>query len=446
MQHRYADLGSANSGLTATGWEQVEALATWLSSHETLGSLYCGPLLQSRLTAQRIGQSNKCVVHIVRELRPDALTQPVPAEDSDQEDAQEEVDQRRSGLPPIDQILAKNTNHTIALVLDGDTIRVVLRTLMQANKTGIRISHTGICGLCVREPAWEVLYVNRREHIPKPVIVAVDEIEQEDDLPEAEQDLSAVISIYNHIASNEIAQKADNDRERIQTFIDFADLPDDVEILDVGTGLGIVATMFAEAGASSVIGVDISPGMLEQAEYLRLSHPTDTSGRVSFRLARLQRLPFRDERFDAVSCRLVLNHFKAPAQVIQEFVRVLKPGGTLVIAELLSVDDPVKRATQNAIEERRNPSHVAARSAEQYDKLITSAGLEITRTSTIRIEREIHEWLDAFRTSETVSATVIDMIEAGMETDAAGIGAKKRGDRIEFTQRMYYLKAVKPSD
>ena len=57
MQDRYANLPAMNTGLTAAGWEQAEKLAAWLRTHETIDALYCGPLLQSRLTAQRIGQA-----------------------------------------------------------------------------------------------------------------------------------------------------------------------------------------------------------------------------------------------------------------------------------------------------------------------------------------------------------------------------------------------------
>jgi hypothetical protein len=106
----------------------------------------------------------------------------------------------------------------------------------------------------------------------------------------------------------------------------------------------------------------------------------------------------------------------------------------------------VKRATQNAIEERRNPAHVAARSAEQYDKMITDAGLEIEKTESVGIPRNMREWLNAYHTPDAVAATVIEMVEAGLETDAAGIGARRRGTSIEFVQRMYYLKAIKPQE
>jgi SAM-dependent methyltransferase len=186
--------------------------------------------------------------------------------------------------------------------------------------------------------------------------------------------------------------------------------------------------------------------MLEQAEYLRLSQPSDTTNRVSYRLANLQMLPFPNEFFDVVTCRLVLNHFHSPQRIVEEFVRVLRPGGIFLMAELLSVADPVKRATQNAIEERRNPAHVAARSAEQYDKMITDAGLEIEKTESIDIPRNLREWLNAYHTPDAVAATVIEMVEAGLETDAAGIGARRRGASIEFVQRMYYLKATKPQE
>jgi ubiquinone/menaquinone biosynthesis C-methylase UbiE len=206
-----------------------------------------------------------------------------------------------------------------------------------------------------------------------------------------------------------------------------------------------VPILLAEDGAQSVVGIDVSPAMLEQAEYMRLSRPTTATMRVSYRLAPAQVLPFHEESFDAVTCRLVLHHTRKPERVIREIVRVLKPGGILVLAELLSVDNPVKRATQNAIEERRNASHVAARSAEQYNKLISDAGLVIEARETVSFERELEEWLAAYQTDRADAAAVREMIEAGLETDAAGINARRQNSRVVFEQRMYYLKAIKPA-
>lgn len=453
MQHRYADLGNVNSGLTARGWEEVEALANWLSTHETLRALYSGPLLQSRLTAQRIGQASGLSVSTLRNLprsqegneESGAQPAPVNGEPLDGDKRTNGIEGGLLQISPLDTILSEHPVGTIALVASPENIRQVLRMFLAASDAPMDIDHTSISALQQKEGRWSLAYINRREHVPAPVLAPAAEKEQQVDVAEQEEDIGSVLSVYDRVAAEDVAAKASDDRERINDLLKFANLPDGLEVLDAGTGLGVLALMLAEEGAESVIGVDISPGMLEQAEYLRLSQPTETTNRVSYRLSRLESLPFADERFDAVSCRLVLNHFRSPERIVREFVRVLKPNGIFIMAELLSVDDPVKRATQNAIEERRNPSHVAARSAEQYDKMVTEAGLEIVDTASANIDRNLREWLEAYRTPTAVASTVIEMVEAGLETDAAGIEARKRGDRIEFVQRMYYLKAIKPA-
>ncbi len=184
--------------------------------------------------------------------------------------------------------------------------------------------------------------------------------------------------------------------------------------------------------------------MLEQAGLLRLSSRAIGAGALASACDNAN-CPLTSETFDLVTCRLVLNHARAPERIVNEAVRVLKPGGFLLLAELLSVDNPVKRATQNAIEERRNPSHVAARSAEQYAKLVTDAGLEIAAKQAVTLERELEEWLAAYRIEKTDGAVVREMMEASLETDAAGINARRHGNTIEFVQRMYYIKAIKPA-
>jgi ubiquinone/menaquinone biosynthesis C-methylase UbiE len=184
--------------------------------------------------------------------------------------------------------------------------------------------------------------------------------------------------------------------------------------------------------------------MLESAEWLRLSERKPSAARVSFRLAPAHALPFRDERFDAVICRLLLHHSHKPQAILSEAARLLRHNGILIIADLVSADDPVKRATQNAIEEKRNPSHVAAFSAEQYRKLVAGAGLVVEAEQTVSFERELEEWLNDMQADIGARTVVRDMIEAGLETDAAGLNARRRGDKIFFDQKLFYLKARKP--
>jgi ubiquinone/menaquinone biosynthesis C-methylase UbiE len=229
----------------------------------------------------------------------------------------------------------------------------------------------------------------------------------------------------------------------VENLLRFARLPEGASILDVGAGSGALTLTLAEVKPHEIIGVDISPVMLERAELRRLNSPPSVARTVYFRLAAAHALPFRDERFDIVICRLVLHHIRDAGKVLDELVRVLRPGGVLILADLLSVDDPVKRATQNAIEERRNPTHHAARSAQQYRDLITQAGLTVVDEKTVTFERELDEWLAELPLDSANGAIVRDMMEAGVETDAAGLHARRQGETIIFEQRLYYCKAIK---
>jgi SAM-dependent methyltransferase len=141
---------------------------------------------------------------------------------------------------------------------------------------------------------------------------------------------------------------------------------------------------------------------------------------------------------------MVLHHARRPAAILDELYRVLKPGAALILADLLSADDPVKRATQNAIEEKRNPAHVAARSVDQYRKLVTDAGLTVAGTEVVSFERELEEWLRASSADPANGVVVREMMEAGLETDAAGIHVRRQNGLLVFDQRMLYLRAVRP--
>jgi ubiquinone/menaquinone biosynthesis C-methylase UbiE len=95
-------------------------------------------------------------------------------------------------------------------------------------------------------------------------------------------------------------------------------------ILDAGCGTGRNFSNLHRAG-SSAIGIDFSFGMLNVA---RRNHPD-----FPVSLADLEHtLPFETGSFDAVLCALIGEHLSALRSVLQEFYRVLKPGGRLVFS------------------------------------------------------------------------------------------------------------------
>ena len=89
-------------------------------------------------------------------------------------------------------------------------------------------------------------------------------------------------------------------------------------LIEFGCGTGSLLS-FAKQHFDNVIGVDISPAMLQQA---------DARG-LDVLKGDIVKLPFEDNSFDAAICISVLHHLHSPEQVLREMVRVLKPGKPL---------------------------------------------------------------------------------------------------------------------
>jgi ubiquinone/menaquinone biosynthesis C-methylase UbiE len=118
------------------------------------------------------------------------------------------------------------------------------------------------------------------------------------------------------------------------------------DILDVGTGPGIVANLLAGLG-HNVIGIDSSENMLKRAaeNSAALYHS------LEFVQGDAENLPFEDNSFDAVVNRYVLWSLPDPKRALSEWRRVLRRGGRLAIVDGTWYDrkdkPPGKRMWQN---------------------------------------------------------------------------------------------------
>ncbi len=95
-------------------------------------------------------------------------------------------------------------------------------------------------------------------------------------------------------------------------------------ILDIAAGTGTSSEPFADAGVK-VVPADFSLGMLRVGNQRRPD--------LAFTAADALRLPFADDSFDAVTMSFGLRNVAGTGQALQEFLRVTKPAGSLVICE-----------------------------------------------------------------------------------------------------------------
>ena len=101
-------------------------------------------------------------------------------------------------------------------------------------------------------------------------------------------------------------------------------------LLEIGVGTGALLPELA-LRAAEVIGVDHSPAMLEEARR-RLAAAGEL--RIELRLGEMTHLPLMDRGAACVVANMVLHHAADPLAVLREMVRVLEPGGCVVLADL----------------------------------------------------------------------------------------------------------------
>ncbi len=104
-------------------------------------------------------------------------------------------------------------------------------------------------------------------------------------------------------------------------------------VLDVSSGKGVFACLYAQEFGSRITGLEFSPHFVDLAR--KRAQDEGVADKVEFKIGDSRKLPFQDNEFDVVvnECAVGLTAINAPQRVLDEMARVTKPGGTLVIHE-----------------------------------------------------------------------------------------------------------------
>ena len=138
--------------------------------------------------------------------------------------------------------------------------------------------------------------------------------------------------IAPHYDSLNMFLSAGMDRRWRKTAISMLDIPAHANVLDVATGTGDLAFEIARQYTdASINGLDIAENMLAVAR--KKSAKRGLGDRVKFTLGDSENLPFEDESFHNVSVAFGVRNFGNLNKGMGEIMRVMKPGGRLVVLE-----------------------------------------------------------------------------------------------------------------
>ena len=160
--------------------------------------------------------------------------------------------------------------------------------------------------------------------------------------------------------------------------------------LESACGTGLVSRALA-GKVGSVTGVDLTPAMLEQAKRGAADEGIENA---SFSVGDATALEFADGSFDGSVTRFSLHHIPVPGRVIAELARVVRPGGWVVVSDLVADEADGEGAVwREEIERLRDPSHWACRTPEQLRRMAAEAGLSLDHEQLVSYELDFDEWL-----------------------------------------------------
>lgn len=215
----------------------------------------------------------------------------------------------------------------------------------------------------------------------------------------------------------------------------------DLQVLDVATGTGHTALALAPH-VRQVIGLDLTYQMIAQGKKLALSRQTKN---VEWCVADVEAIPFADNFFHRVTCRIAPHHFAHIQESLAEMARVLQPGGIMVIMDNMSPEEEELNHFLNQIEWLRDPSHVRHYTESEWRTMLEQAGLQITSCIITDFFHEYADWTLRSGTTGAAEAQVRALLLQANKACRIYFQIETRGEEvIRFKADRITLQAMKP--
>jgi len=211
-------------------------------------------------------------------------------------------------------------------------------------------------------------------------------------------------------------------------------------VLDIATGGGHTARGFADF-TPTVVATDLTEPMLRAARKFILG---EGKAAVRFLAADADALPFKDASFGVVTCRIAAHHFPELLPAVRQVSRVLRPGGSFLVEDILGHEEPDLARFILEVEKRRDPSHVRSFRQIEWTAFLRAVGLTVIDETILPKVRVWDDWTGRMRMTPEARRDLDRFVLDAPAPCREAFDFKLDGDRIRsFTDRMLLLRADK---
>lgn len=240
--------------------------------------------------------------------------------------------------------------------------------------------------------------------------------------------IQQVQSNFGAAAADYVTSKVHANSEDLTWVVESADLSGTERVLDVATGAGHTAFALAPH-AAEVVALDITPEMLAVAQQVANERHLYN---IRFLKGDAQNIPCEEASFDVVACRQAAHHFPDARRAVQEWARVLRPGGKLILVDSASPEEPEIDAFLNEIECLRDPSHVRNYRRSEWLAFLHEAGFTVNDTREMGIWLDIPSWTKRMRTPEKSVATIERLLREASPATRQRLGIEEQDGVLAF--------------
>jgi ubiquinone/menaquinone biosynthesis C-methylase UbiE len=219
--------------------------------------------------------------------------------------------------------------------------------------------------------------------------------------------------------------------DALQLVVELAQPQPTDRALDVATGAGHTALALAPHVAE-VIAYDLTLQMLEET-----AHNATERGLTNLqtRQGSAEELPFADNSFEIVTCRIAAHHFANIKQAVTEMARVTTSGGRVIVVDTTVPEDETLDREINYIEKRRDQSHVRNYRPSEWRTMFEEVGLKVTYLTqdqyTEQGRMNFINWTNRIRTSPEAVTELVGLFRKASPALQTALEIEIRGEKDE---------------